>query len=220
MALISYKYKFIFIHNPKVAGRSVRLALGKYGNTSRIGKGLHYLSENFNLQIGENNRYLPKQFYWPPRHITTRDLKTLISEETFNFHKFAFVRNPWDWHVSMYHFMNTSVNHPRHLEVKNLKNFEEFLEWWINNGVQYQKDYVTDLEGKLNVDFIGRFETIEKDFRIICDQLGISATLPHINKSDHTDYLKYYNPRTIAMVKFHLGEDIEFFKYRFEERKY
>jgi len=215
MAIISFKYHFIFIHNPKVAGRSIKKALEKYSNNSRLGKRIYFLSKFLKMDYPDVARSLPVKLVWPPRHSKARDLQTMLPKENFDFFKFALVRNPWDWHVSMYYFMKTSKNHPRHHEVAVLSNFEEFLEWWIYNGVQLQKDFVTDDRGNIIVDYIGRFENLLKDFNDVCVRIGITADLPHKNKSNHKNYRSYYNHRTKAMIRFHAGEDIEFFKYGF-----
>lgn len=215
MSLISSKYQYIFIHNPKAAGRSIREALSKYSIHSRLGKLIFFMSEFLNMDYPDIARSLHIKLIWPPRHSKARDLKILLREDIFNYFKFAFVRNPWDWHVSMYCFMKMSKNHPRHHEVDALSGFEEFLEWRIDNGVQLQKNFVTDDRGNIIVDYVGRFENLLDDFNNVCARIGITANLPHENQSNHVDYRTYYNHRTKAMIKLHLGEDIEFFKYGF-----
>ncbi len=46
---------------------------------------------------------------------------------------------------------------------------------------------------RLIVDYVGRFEQIDKDFRNICNKIGVPYTkLPMTNKTTHTDYRKYY----------------------------
>ena len=47
-------------------------------------------------------------------------------------------------------------------------------------------DWLLDNNGKLIVDFVGRFETLQKDFNFVCDKVGITPQeLPHNNKTKH-----------------------------------
>ena len=140
-----------------------------------------------------------------------------------NFYKFSFVRNPWDWQVSYYHFILKEKDHVRHELVKSLAGFEEYLEWVISTknpftkgATKLQKDLITDLEGKIIVDFVGRYETLEADFDLVCKRLNIKASLPCLNKSKHRDYREYYNNRTRKLVEKHFQDDIALFGYTFD----
>lgn len=79
-----------------------------------------------------------------------------------------------------------------------------------------QKEFLTDRDGKLMVDFVGRFENLQEDFRHVCKTIGIECSLPHVNRSQHVDYRTYYNDKTIQLVYEHFKEDIEMFGYAFE----
>ena len=65
------------------------------------------------------------------------------------------------------------------------------------------------------MDFVGRFENLEADFKTICDKVGITASLPHINKSDRRGYRDYYDPETRDITARLYAEDIERFGYTF-----
>lgn len=44
------------------------------------------------------------------------------------------------------------------------------------------EEFVTDSSGNLIVDFIGRSETLQQDFDLVCQRLGIEpARLPYVN---------------------------------------
>jgi hypothetical protein len=66
------------------------------------------------------------------------------------------------------------------------------------------------------VDFVGRFEALERDFATVCRRIGIDPSLPHINRSTHRDFRDYYTPRTKAMVAEAYSADIERFGYEFD----
>jgi hypothetical protein len=75
---------------------------------------------------------------------------------------------------------------------------------------------LTSHHGRLLVDFVGRFETLEADFAAICRHLRVAARLPHVNAVSHDDYRAHYTPRLAAAVADGFGEDIERFGYAFD----
>ena len=73
-------------------------------------------------------------------------------------------------------------------------------------------------EGKnMIVDFVGRFENIEKDFDSVCKKIKIVNTgLPHLKKSERLkDYRGYYNEESRKIVGDFFKNDIELFNYEF-----
>jgi hypothetical protein len=101
--------------------------------------------------------------------------------------------------------------------------FEEYLDWVINTknpfpkgATKLQKDIITDREGKIIVDFVGRYETLAKDFQSICKFLKLNAYLPHVNSSGNRDYRSFYNEQTQKIVAENFQEDLELFGYTFE----
>jgi hypothetical protein len=217
--IISYSHKFIFFHVAKVAGLSIREALKDYAGEP----------EKFKIKqppklLGDT----PNPFYemWQSFlvHAKARDAKKELPEEVYNnFLKFAFVRNPWDWQVSMYHFLLKESSNSRYSIVKSMVNFDEYLQWVVSTKNPYpkgatklQKDMITDAEGNLIVDFVGRYENLVQDFQVICEVLALKASLPHLNNTVHRNYRSYYNEKTKKMIEEHFKEDIELFGYTFD----
>ncbi len=67
------------------------------------------------------------------------------------------------------------------------------------------------------IDYIIKFENINNDFKIVCENLNIPYTpLPHRNKSDKKHYSKYYDEELIDLVKEKFKEEVEFGTYTFE----
>lgn len=219
--LISYSHRFIFFHVAKVAGLSVREALKDYAGEP----------ERFN-RIRRPPRRLgdqPNRLYalWESLllHAKAREARRGLPREVFDgFYKFAFVRNPWDWQVSMYHFILKETDHVHHRRVREMADFGEYLEWVVRTdkpfargATKLQKDMLTDEAGRLLVDFVGRYENLAEDFAAVCRQLDLSAELPRLNQSRaHRDYQSYYNTRTRQLVEEHFQPDIALFGYNFE----
>jgi len=86
----------------------------------------------------------------------------------------------------------------------------------INSALFHlQKDFFYD-GGICLVDFIGKHETLQNDFKKVCSKCNIETDLPHLNasrkKKDH--YVKYYSPNSIELISQAFKEDIELFDYR------
>lgn len=204
--IISHRKRFIFIHINKVAGTSVKDALRPYAD---------FIYRKYTLQ-----RLLYVLGLAAPvgEHSTAMEIRERFGSELFDdYFKFAFVRNPWDWQVSQYHYILNRPFHPQHRIIKRLNGFAEYLAWHIEHDKMSQKRFVTDDQGNLAVDYLGRFETLDTDFRAICERIGIACRLPHKNSSAHRDYRQYYDDATAALVAEHFREDIEYFGYGFDD---
>jgi hypothetical protein len=199
--LVSTRHRFAFIHVYKVAGTSVRTALRPYADGQ--------LLDRIRRWLGHPPRYSP--------HLTAAEARRQLGPEEFDrAFTFAFVRNLWDWQVSLYSFMLHNANHPQHELVNSFSSFVEYLDWRVNEDLRLQSDFVTDAHGRQLLDFIGRYESLETDFARVCETIGIPAQLPHRNKSQRTDdYRAYYSQTTRALVRDAFAEDIERFNYSF-----
>jgi hypothetical protein len=203
--MISHSKKFIFIHSYKVAGSSISDVLSKYEP--------HYLLRGALRKVGYH-KYYPTLANFP-QHATALFVRNLIDKETFNTcYKFVFVRNPWDWQVSLYHYMLQSQRHHQHNLIKCLT-FEEYVDWRVNNDLRLQCEWFVDEQENMLVDFIGQFENLEKDFAKICEFLSIEMRLPHKNRSKHRSYRDYYNDRTYKLIQESFAKDIALFDYEF-----
>jgi hypothetical protein len=112
--------------------------------------------------------------------------------------------------------------------LENSSTFEEFIrnctgEIEVKESVSYsftsnQLDYVSDRDGNLLVDFIGRFENFQSDLLEVSSRLGIELRfVPHNNPSPRRHYSSYYTPETEEIVRERFKRDIEYFGYEFED---
>jgi chondroitin 4-sulfotransferase 11 len=203
--LVSDNRKLVFVHIQKTGGSTVhRLLEGSISDIYRVGARHQFAIRGMNEIEG-----------W---------------EEYF---KFAFVRNPWDRLVSWYAQIRRAQKEGKRPQNKlwryvhdNSSNFEEFIynctaEIEIDEGVYYsftynQLDYVTDKNGNLLVNFIGRLENFEKDVGEVFARIGIELkTVPRKNPSAHKHYSVYYTPETETIVRERFKRDIEYFGYEF-----
>jgi hypothetical protein len=217
--LLSYSHRFLFIHVGKTGGMSVRKVLEPVSAEPE-----KFIMRRPSKLVGDQPNPLYAVWETLRLHAKARDAQKELPADVFDsLFKFAFVRNPWDLQVSMYHFILREPKAAKHDQVKALGSFDAFVEWVIVTPDPYpkgitklQKDMITDADGKLLLDFIGTCENLDRDFAHVAQKLGIQASLPHVNQSQHHDYRTYYNDHTRALIAEHFKPDIEFFGYTFD----
>ena len=148
-----------------------------------------------------------------PARVIRRHLPVEIYNRLF---KFAFVRNPWDRAVSLYHHCLEQPLHHRYKLVKRMSGFGEFIRWRVKRRPLLQCDTVADGHGNLLVDYLGSFETLADDFSEICRRIGIEVPLQKLNASHHCDYRSYYDDTTAELAAEYWRRDIERFGYTFD----
>ena len=75
---------------------------------------------------------------------------------------------------------------------------------------------ISDEQGNLIVDFVGKIENLDADFKYICKKIGIpQIDLPHLNQTKKEGYRKYYNERTADLIRQAYKDDVETFNYEF-----
>ena len=149
-------------------------------------------------------------------------------EQHFNlneYFKFSFVRNPWERAVSQIEYLRTKAG----AAIFSKETFKERLLMYCSTRKNIaghdlgacQLDYLMDKSGKVSLDFIGRFESLNLDFNKICIVLGINPPLqlPHIfNSNRKLHYSKYYDEESIDWIRERFAKDIDYFGYKYERQ--
>lgn len=205
--ICSKTYKTIFIHNQKTGGSSIE--------------------DYFFAHVSDVVNILPRHTY------ATQGLEKL-GQPWFDFYSFGFVRNPWARLVSWYSMIveqpergkkNPFMQYVR----ERASSFEEFLDKCTDtvaekrDGVRYEKsfvknqlDYFSDDQGKIIVNFIGRFENLNTDFQRVIKAAGLPEfSLQHTNPTTKKDYRTFYTDRTRQLVVDRFSKDIQHFGYEF-----
>jgi chondroitin 4-sulfotransferase 11 len=133
-----------------------------------------------------------------------------------SFFKFSFIRNPWDITISKY-----LTPYYRKINKLSNKSLLHFLENYFpapNDAGDSFYDYFDPSK----MDFIGRFETREKDLDYISNKIGIQLDPKFSVKSKEIQrarskkhYTEYYDDETRAIVAEKYARDIEYFGYKF-----
>lgn len=205
MLIISHKHRFIFVHIPKTGGMSVTSVLKQYPENAWRTR---FCSWAEGAGLREKVTF--------HKHELAIRLKEKLPRNIFdNYFKFAFVRNPWDWHVSNYHYVLAHPEHKAHDKFKAFHSFREYAESVVADRWT-QMRWITDADGRLLVDYVGRFESLGSDLEYILSVLGLSGiTVPHINRTEHAPYETYYDAQARALIERASWADIEAFGYTF-----
>ncbi len=207
--LISHPKKFIFVHNYKVAGTSMRKALRSYDSKSFIKA---YNGQKLKILLGKYPWIFSDQF---KGHVTAKELKKKLPKEIFEeYFKFGFVRNPWDWQVSLYKYMLKNTKHYQHELGKSFGSFENYLDWRVNKELRLQKNFFYDHNNTLLVDHVAKFENMPQEITYIAKTLGINIEMPHLNNNRVKEgYLQHYTQSTLDLVEEAFLPDIKAFAY-------
>lgn len=187
----------IFVHVPKTGGTSV--TFGLYGRKT----GDHRTIADYKLCF--------------PRH------------EFHSFFKFSFARNPWDRLLSAYLYMKHGGRNKEDCEwsikyLRNFHSFHDFVTHWVNEenirrGLHFRPQYeflcTTGCEPE--VDFIGYYEDLYREYEYIRGKLGAGGKLVPMNRTSRKkgNYRDYYTAKTRAIVEKVYQKDIELFSYSF-----
>jgi len=217
----------LFVHIPKTAGKSIE----------------HFLLEAMTKTWDQRSEFLLRKNTDPAKgpeqlsHLTAAEYTSLghLGREEFKeAYRFAFVRNPWARLVSEYFYRGHQYRFTFESFIENLP-----LQSGISDECRHvtqQSDFVFDENGKSLVNFVGRFENLNKDFDYVCGELGLPCgSLRHIEVSGArrtplillkrflnlskqarlSSYREYYSKRSRRLVAERYAADIENFGYRF-----
>ena len=195
--IISESHQFIFLAIPKTGTSSIEKALGRYASP---------LTQNFR------------------KHATCARVKRELPPELWQgAFKFAFVRNPYDRMQSWYFYRQrpelADPAHPRHNRYTGNISFEEFIDSftehsWMLNQVAWVAP--ASLGGEKQLGFVGRFESLESDYRTVCEHIGVPwKPLPVVRSSrNETHMTELWTPHTRRVVNEHFRKDFEYFGYQ------
>ena len=204
--------KFIFVHINKCAGSSVNYSLRRVGHLK--------------------TRHEPLRLIQQKHEIDNLD----------DFFKFSFVRNPWSKMLSFYNYHANK----RYWDLgwpwdrDNAPEFKDFIKQIYDPAFPWRKvfpksrkrkspvpirvansyDFLTDVSGELNMDFIGRVENMTEDFKFVREKLGLVVKGPKcLNRSPKlkAHYSEYYDDESKELVAKFFSKDIEYFGYEFAE---
>lgn len=226
--IISNKHHFIFIKTRKTASTSIQAALASVcGPSDIIAGGRREISQNcwntwYEYVFLRAKAIRHHRLFWPiqrfhSRHASIEVVSKVMGERFTTYFKFAFVRNPFDLVVSRYYWDRSQNRHT----------YNDFALWLSECYAQqrlWEKDLLnryTHIDGICQLDYVGRFEKLQDDFRYVCNAIGIDHSELPEKKSGFRPtqrYQDHYSPETRSLVAQLFADDLRLFGYSFEEK--
>jgi len=226
--IISPEKRFVYTFIPKVACSSLKMALA-----SQFGVNVDISAEARQDVFSDLQSFEAMHAAnWPiaPKH-------AMLTAQSWDYLKFAIVRNPWDRLVSCYKnkilasgdtndFYENGVHR---MLVKNYGDlffsdmtFEQFAEAVCMIPDKFAEDHFRSQHtfishrGKVFVDHIGKLENIEREWEYLCANINIKNELQNINvSSNSTSYKDYYTDDLRDRVAIRYSKDIELLDYEY-----
>lgn len=146
---------------------------------------------NFNLNLVEfsNQTILKSDYSANYRKESTFEPLYLQKEKVFshfpNYFSFTFIRNPFSRVLSNWHMFTQQKKQMEKLSIifnkdSKLVSFPEFIEKLPTNHNHHwnpQINYLPHLDNEIKVDFIGKLESINKDWKFIKNKLNLENDL-------------------------------------------
>jgi hypothetical protein len=170
--------------------------------------------------------------YIEPNERDTARISFSEADRLRGYWRFAFVRNPFDRLVSCYAEKIRSDG-PGHVFVDGVHiglskygrfyrgmPFPEFAsvvaeipDEDADKHFRSQTSFVFNDDGEMRVDFLGHFESLEKDVAEVGRHLGVEINLPHLLKSSRSPFESYYDEATRAVVRERYSLDFQLLGY-------
>lgn len=232
---ISHKYKTLFIHIPKNAGKSFEIFLGIHNQyegapnsrsfANKVAK--YFLNKTTNVNavkqlIGTGDKSFATQ------HLTLQEilLANWVDNQTLKqYRRVAIIRDPFDRAFSLYNH-HRLVHTPETIEsiedgffaflnqIEGLRNSSDHA---IISHFRQQVDYLRDLKGNIDSVAVLRLENLKEDVNSFCERKSLDAlknkSLP-ISKESKNDFRdKAKSQRNIDLVYNLFKDDFESLGY-------
>ena len=204
--IVSHRHRFVFFAVPRTGTHAVREAL-----QSCLG------DEDWQQQslTAQARLPVPALAQVGHGHLTLRQVRAHLPETVWrDYFKFAIVRNPYDRFVSACAMLNRRNPDYSGRETAFMKRAIRFRRFQQRALIRPQRQLLADAAGKLGMDFIGRYETLQQSFAEACRRIGITEQpLVRSNTTDHRDYATYYDDELANLVTDFYRPDFNSFDY-------
>jgi hypothetical protein len=235
--IISVSRQFIFVHTMKTAGDSIAVALEPY-----VVKGDYIVQNDFQAWRRRIMKTNNREFSGLHKHSTALEIRQCVPAGLWDScYKFAFVRNPIQRAISFYNYLGVKAEDRRRPHPRNAwyltpagkkedpnhwpamkaflatNSFSEFIRYpsvMATRGMQPQSDFLSDPEGKVMVDFVGKFERLEQDMATVQEAIGLPRqALSLTNSSRHGSAKPQPTREDLAYLAKQFEDDFTRFDY-------
>jgi hypothetical protein len=207
--IISHTHRFIFFAVPRTGTHAVRAAL-----TAHLGE-TDWQQQNLSAPL---RLPIPALAEVEHGHLSVRELRPHLPRTVWDeYFKFAFVRNPFDRFVSACFFLHRGQANFAAAPTMQMKRALSRRRFRQRVLIRPQSRQLAGADGRVPLDYVGRFERLQDSYDRICTRIGIAPSrLAQRNASQHAAYARYYDPELKDMVADFYREDVDNFDYGFE----
>jgi hypothetical protein len=222
--IISENKKFMYVDVPKTGSTSIKSVLSEFRDLKTLVKEGFSYSYDFGGNLG---------------HVAMGAIDNKLNFD--EFYKFGFFRNPWELAVSKFFFHNGYNVVESHKPNKSERTYrmgscffnewarmEGFLDCHYESKTRTMWDMVA-VGDRILVDEIYDFSRLRENWITICNKLNIPfKELPNdknfakntvCNEFQKFHYSHYYEDKTIEIVREQFAREIEYFNYKFEDKR-
>jgi hypothetical protein len=137
--------------------------------------------------------------------------------------KWAIVRNPFDWLMSIYHYRTGRNNPIFHLKRYKFERFaieycaqRQVLNADLDASANHLLTGIEYVHPRHKLDLVAKTETLQHDWEAFKNNVGIKAELGRENSSKRPDgFRDHYSDAARAAVEREFADDLRLFGYRF-----
>lgn len=208
--IVSISKKFIFIKTRKCGGTSIQNTL------------LPYCDKNDFVTLGFDN-LITKRISPIEEFSKLSDVRKRLKIDTSDYYKFGFVRNPYSIVLSRYFYQIKMgrIKGPTNKENFNLWCKDVYFKGGLNHNFMSDKysNFLFDIHNEPIVDFIGKLENLEEDFKVVKTKLNLDTNLTvrkdNISNNNKTHYSEWMSDETKELVKKFFEFELEYFGYTY-----
>jgi hypothetical protein len=176
--ILSHRHRFIFVRTRKTASTSMEIELSRHVGPDDIVTSMSPRDEALRRQYGgrgpQNHLHAAavEDGLTPPgpgpdvrfyNHMPAREIRALVGDPVWaSYFTFCFDRSPWEKVVSLYYHRHRGPRRPSLREFVDSGAAADAFNWPLYTH-----------NGDILVDFVGRYEQLDRDLRIAFRRIGI-----------------------------------------------
>ena len=204
--IVSHRHRFIFFAVPRTATHAIRDALQPLLGDE------DWQQEALRLSVRSP---LPALARIGHGHVGVREARAVLPRDLWrSYFKFAMVRNPFDRFVSVCAMLNKRNPGYRGKEMAFMKAALGVPRFRQRVLVRPQAQMLANEDGQLDLDYIGRYESLPQSFAAICRRIGVGEpALSVANAAAHQPFATYYDSELQRLVGDFYRRDFALFNY-------